>query len=123
MIRGMKRPLLLLVVVLVASVSDAASIRRAAIVPPAFPPCAMITGTPAVTFTRDNGATLTPTSDQLSGIGYTYGLAALDTPATLMAWYRNDLLVSEDHGCSWRVVASFNDDAPDFPPTLTPAKG
>lgn len=99
----------------------AATRRRAIEVPPPFPACSMVTGTPAVTFTRDHGATLAPIAERLSGIGYTYGLAALDTPGTLMAWHKSDLILSTDHGCSWRVVASFSDY--DFPPRIVPAKG
>ncbi len=99
----------------------AATRRRAIEVPPPFPPCSMVTGTPAVTFTRDHGATIAPLAERLSGIGYTYGLAALDTPGTLMAWHKSELILSSDHGCSWRVVASFQDY--DFPPRIAPAKG
>jgi hypothetical protein len=99
----------------------AAGKQRAVEVPRPFPQCSMITGTAAVTFTRDQGVTLMPTAEQLSGIGYTYGLAALDVEGTLLAWHRSDLILSTDNGCSWRVVASFSDY--DFPPRITPAKG
>ena len=94
--------------------------RRSVAFPASFPPCSMVTGTPAVTFTRDNGATLTPTAERLSGIGYTYGLAVLDTPLKLIAWHKSDLLISNDGGCSWRTIATFNDF--DFPPKITAAK-
>lgn len=108
-----------LAIALVASSAHGASRRRA--VTPAFPSCSVITGTAAVTFTRDAGRTLTPSAETLDGIGYTYGLAALDLPGVLLAWHRDDLLISSDHGCSWRIAQTIP--GADFPPTITPAKG
>lgn len=70
------------------------------------PACQSVTGTSAVTFTLDEGATLAPTPGQLSGIGYTWGLAALDTPNTLLAEHQGHLLRSEDAGCSWTEIAT-----------------
>lgn len=81
----------------------------------------MITGTSAVTFTRDEGRTLAPPAVPLRGIGYTYGVATLDTPDTVMAWHKDDLLMSTDAGCSWRVVATIP--GWDFPPRLAAARG
>jgi len=81
----------------------------------------MITGTPAITFTRDFGATLTPIAEKLSGTAYTYGLTPTDEPNTFMAFHKNQLLTSTDAGCSWRLVTEIN--GADFPPTLTAAKG
>ena len=104
----------------VDSVRSVPARRRASAQRP-FPDCAMITGTPAVTFTRDDGRTLAPRAEALSGIGYTYGLAALDTFGTLLAWHKNDLLISRDHGCSWRLLDTITD--PEFPPKIEPAKG
>ncbi|HNG95601.1 MAG TPA: hypothetical protein PLB32_22550, partial [Acidobacteriota bacterium] len=49
------------------------------------PPCGVVQGTGAITMTMDNGASLLPTSENLRGIGYTYGLTALRTPGTLLA--------------------------------------
>jgi len=69
------------------------------------PTCATITGTAAVTFTSDEGATLTPSTGTLTGVGYT-GLAALDTPNTLLAEHKGDLLESTDAGCTWTKVGS-----------------
>ncbi len=74
----------------------------------AKPACDAVTGTAAVTFTLDEGATLAPTSGQLSGIGYTWGLAALDTPNTLLAEHKGDLLKSVDAGCSWAKVGALS---------------
>lgn len=82
----------------------------------------MITGTAAVTFTHDSGANLAPSAQTGRPLAYTYGLAVMiDEPDTLMAWHGNDLLISTDAGCSWRVAASNSDW--DFPPRLTPARG
>jgi hypothetical protein len=113
--------ILTLLILGTAGIVSADTRRRAVAFPPSFPPCSMITGTPAVTFTRDHGATLTPTAERLSGIGYTYGLAVLDTPSTLLAWHKSDLLISKDAGCTWRVTATFADF--DFPPRIVAAKG
>jgi photosystem II stability/assembly factor-like uncharacterized protein len=100
---------------------DGSPRRRAAAPAAPFPPCSIVTGTGAVTFTRDEGRTLAPTAQPLSGIGYTYGLAPLDEPATLLAWHKSDLLISTDNGCSWRVAGSATEWG--FPPTITAAKG
>lgn len=115
------RGLIVLVFLLsLTPIVSAGSRRRAVAFPLAFPPCSMVTGTAAVTFTHDHGATLAPTAQQLSGIGYTYGLAVLDS-GSLMAWHKSDLILSDDHGCSWRVVASF--DEYEFPPRIAAARG
>ncbi|HEX8172543.1 MAG TPA: dispase autolysis-inducing protein [Thermoanaerobaculia bacterium] len=82
----------------------------------------MITGTGAVSFTHDRGETLAPSAVPLRPISYTYGLTSLiDAPETLAAWSGNDLLLSTDGGCSWRVEATVT--GADFPPRLTPARG
>ena len=82
----------------------------------------MITGTAAVTFTHDQGRSLAPSAESPRPISYTYGLAAsLDEPDTFFAWHGDDLLVSKDAGCSWRVEATIP--GADFPPRLTPARG
>lgn len=70
------------------------------------PACTSVTGTSAVTFTLDEGANLAPTEGQLTGVGYTWGLAALDTPNTLLAEHKGQLLRSEDAGCSWSVIGA-----------------
>lgn len=110
------------IVLLVLTVSAGAAPRRRVVPrPPAQAGCAMITGTSGVTFTRDEGLTLTPSAEPLRGIAHTYGLATLDTPGTVMAWHRDDLLLSTDAGCSWRVVATMV--SPGAPPQLAPARG
>jgi hypothetical protein len=112
----------LYVLVILAALPAFAAKRRAVHVPPQYPRCSMITGTAAVSFTHDFGETLAPSAESLRPISYTYGLAVmLDEPETLMAWNRDDLLISTDAGCSWRVVATMT--GWDFPPRLTPARG
>ena len=120
--RFMKRILILTLVLIAAVPATAIGRRRAVGKPSQYPPCSMITGTAAVTFTRDLGATLAPSAQSLRPVAYTYGLAAMiDEADTLMAWHGNDLLISTNAGCSWRVVESRSDW--DFPPRLTPAIG
>lgn len=112
----------LVAVTLLFTVSAVAAPRRRAVTPPSlYPLCSMITGTAAVTFTRDEGRTLVPTASALTGVAYTYGLTALDTPRTLMALHRDELLISPDAGCSWRVAATIT--GWDFPPALAAARG
>jgi len=59
-------------------------------------------------------------AEPLTGIGYTYGIAALDTPGTLLSWHKSTLSISTDSGCSWRPIGDW---AIDFPPTITAARG
>ena len=116
-----KKLICLAIALLPLAQAEAATRRRAATPPPLFPHCTMVTGTAAVTFTRDDGRTLAPTAERLTGIGYTYGLTATDEPDTLMAWHKDDLILSTDSGCSWRVVATIPE--AEFPPTLVAAPG
>jgi len=113
----MRRILTLLLLVAAPFVSGQ---RRRAVIPPDLPPCFMVDGTPAVTFTRDHGRTLAPIAQRLEGIGYTYGLAALDVPRTLLSWHRDTLSISTDAGCHWRALGDYTSD---FPPTITAAQG
>lgn len=118
----MTRRLSLLLLVLLTAALPAAARRRAVHKPAPFPPCSMIAGSGAVTFTLDEGQTLAPSATPLAPIAHTYGLAALDAPAdTLLAWVGDDLLISSDAGCSWRVEATVP--GAGFPPTITPAHG
>jgi hypothetical protein len=114
----MRRILTLSLIVLIAPVLYAQR-RRAAIVTP-FPPCSLIEGTPAVTFTRNEGATLTPIEQPLQGTAYTYGLAALDVPRMFLSFHGNTLSVSSDDGCHWRAVGSYS---AEFPPSIAAANG
>ncbi|MFV8132941.1 WD40/YVTN/BNR-like repeat-containing protein [Streptomyces syringium] len=74
----------------------------------AAPSCARVTGDGAVTFTRDDGAHLTPTSVPLKPTSYTFGLVALDTPNTLLATRNSELQRSTDAGCTWTRVATLD---------------
>ncbi len=94
--------------------------RRTAAPPPPFPGCTSVTGTPAVTFTRDEGRTLANVTEPLTGIGYTYGVAPLDTRGTLLSWHKSTLSISTDNGCSWRAIGDWTID---FPPAITAARG
>ncbi|MBX7222840.1 MAG: dispase autolysis-inducing protein [Blastocatellia bacterium] len=85
--------------------------------------CSLIRGTAAVTVTRDQGKTLTPTEGTLNGIGYTFGLAVLDEPETLLAVHNTSLLRSADGGCSWAIIAELQPVGDYLPSTLTPAPG
>ncbi|HEX7829079.1 MAG TPA: dispase autolysis-inducing protein [Thermoanaerobaculia bacterium] len=107
---------------ILAALPATAARRRSVTVPPLDPPCTMITGTGAVAVTRNGGVSLIDNAQPPSAISYTYGVAAaLDEPDTVFAWNRDDLLISTDRGCSWRVAATVT--GSDFPPTLTPARG
>ncbi|MBV9494800.1 MAG: dispase autolysis-inducing protein [Acidobacteria bacterium] len=108
----MRRLLSILSILLLASAASAASRRRVV-----AQPCSLITGTPAVTITRNEGATLTPNAEALTGVGYTYGLAALDA-STLLSWHKDTLSISHDGGCSWTPVGNWTTE---FPPTITNA--
>lgn len=119
--RMSRRFLLSLLVFVIALPAAAASRRRASRSPFLYPLCSMVTGTGAVTFTRDEGRTIAATSEPMRPIAYTWGVVALDEPDTLLAWHKSDLLLSTDGGCSWRVAA--HAEGWDFPPTLTAAKG
>jgi photosystem II stability/assembly factor-like uncharacterized protein len=123
MIRAMVRRTLLLVSLFALALSSAAAGRQRAVRPgTGYPQCSMITGTGGVTFTHDQGRTFAPIAAPAAPITYTYGLTAMvDEPDTLMAWHGDDLLLSTDAGCSWRVAATVP--GADFPPKLEAARG
>ncbi|MGA7617569.1 MAG: dispase autolysis-inducing protein [Thermoanaerobaculia bacterium] len=96
--------------------------RRRSVRPPEHwhvPQCEVVRGIPAVTFSRDRGATVAERSETLGGIGYTFGLAVLERPNQLMAVYENVVYRSEDAGCNWSAVAAL--DPSTFPPFLLAA--
>ncbi|MEU4211797.1 dispase autolysis-inducing protein [Streptomyces sp. NPDC026206] len=70
------------------------------------PSCTRVTGDGGVTFTTDDGASLTPTTGTLKPVSYTHGLAALDTPNTLLATRNSELQRSTDAGCTWTRLAT-----------------
>jgi hypothetical protein len=69
------------------------------------PKCREIAGSAAVTYTKDDGATLTPTKLTLRGTRYTLGVAASDKANTLWAVQDRTLLRSTSAGCRWDAVA------------------
>jgi hypothetical protein len=119
----MKRRISVLLLLSAVLVFPAAAARRRAVSPAElYPRCAMVTGNPGVTFTRNEGFTLAPFATPPQPISYTYGVAAMvDEEDTLVAWHRDDLLISTDAGCSWRIAATV--EGSDFPPKLEPARG
>jgi hypothetical protein len=119
--RLMTRRLIVPMLILAALPASAAR-RRSVTLPPLDPPCTMITGSGAVAVSRNGGVSLIPSADIEHPISYTYGVATMpDEPDTVVAWNKNDLLISTDRGCSWRIAATI--EGADFPPTLTPARG
>jgi hypothetical protein len=87
------------------------------------PDCTTIIGTASVTYTTDDGATLTPTIRPLSGTSYTLGLVALDTPNTLLAASGSHILRSTDAGCLWTPLANLSRESGNALLTLTAAPG
>ncbi|MFP5285917.1 MAG: WD40/YVTN/BNR-like repeat-containing protein, partial [Thermoanaerobaculia bacterium] len=87
------------------------------------PDCATIIGTASVTYTTDDGATLTPTNRPLSGTSYTLGLVALETPNTLLAAVGSHILRSTDAGCHWTPLANLGRETGNALLTLTAAPG
>ena len=94
--------------------------RRRAAAPPLFPPCSVVEGTPGVTFSRNEGGTLARMAQPLRGTAYTYGLAALDVPHTLLSFHGPTLSISRDDGCHWTPLGDY---VADFPPSITAAPG
>ena len=82
-----------------------------------FPSCIMIKGAAAVTLSRDGGKTFLPIAETIGGNAYTYGVTAVDTRGTMLAWRYDFLLISNNYGCTWRVFQSIP--GADFPPTLS----
>ena len=109
----------ILAVFLVAATVHAAPRRRVVAPPPQFPDCRAIDGTPAVTFSRDGGATVVPRTMPLHGVGYTYGLAAIDKQ-TILSVHNDAVSISRDAGCSWQLAGTVT--GPDlFPPSVAVA--
>jgi photosystem II stability/assembly factor-like uncharacterized protein len=84
-----------------------------------LPECDVTRGHPAVILSRDGGATLAGRENALRGIGYTFGLVALDTPNTLLAVHNESVLKSIDAGCSWNELGRLPGGT--FPPFLIAA--
>ena len=109
----------ILAVTLIIAAIPIFAARRRSVAVRNFPACSTVSGTAAVVFSRDGGQTLVPAAQKLSGIGYTYGLAALD-PSTLIAVHNTTVIVSSDAGCNWHTAGEVVFDDP-YPPNVVPA--
>lgn len=87
--------------------------------PPFRPACATVTGTAAVTFSLDEGATLAPTATTLTSNGYTFGLVRTDRQGTLVAEHAGSVIRSTDAGCTWTEIGTVSA----FPLMLVAAPG
>ncbi|WP_018352515.1 WD40/YVTN/BNR-like repeat-containing protein [Longispora albida] len=84
----------------------------------ANPACSTVVGPGGITYTNNDGATLTATNKTTTPITYTHGLAALDTANTLVAvqevtdtvTYNTTRRVyrSTNAGCNWTQIGSLN---------------
>lgn len=120
-VRDMRRLTLLALALSIVSLPlAAATARRRPVASEGFPSCSVINGTPGIAISRDGGRTLIAASQRLSGVGYSYGVAALDTPFTMLSVHKDVLYVSTDAGCNWFAVGPI---ASDNLATITPAKG
>jgi hypothetical protein len=72
------------------------------------PACETVTGDGSVTFTRNGGRSIAPTSKTLEPVVYTRGLVTLDRPNVLLSVANNMLSRSMDAGCSWAPVGKLN---------------
>lgn len=87
------------------------------------PHCKSITGTGSVTFTDDEGATLTPSKTPLLIGGYTYGLIPLDRANTLLAAFNRTLYRSTSAGCRWDAIGTLPSTSDGFPASLVAGHG
>lgn len=65
------------------------------------PRCAVVDGDGSVSFTRNEGRTITPTSVQQQALQYLYGVVPAGTNTLLSVDHRGTLRTSADAGCSW----------------------
>lgn len=70
------------------------------------PTCNSVTGTGAVSFSADQGATLAPMDQVITPVTYTFGLVALGKPGAMLAGSGEKLLASADAGCSWHEIGA-----------------
>lgn len=68
------------------------------------PACDSVTGTGAVTFSHDDGATQAPMDQVIVPVHYTFGLVALGKPGAMLAGSGAEILASSDAGCSWHSI-------------------
>ena len=70
------------------------------------PACDSVTGTGAVTFSKDQGATVAAMDQTIKPVHYTFGLVALGKPGAMLAGSGGKLLASADAGCSWHEIGA-----------------
>lgn len=68
------------------------------------PNCDSVMGTGAVTFSFDQGMTWAPMDQQIVPVHYTFGLVALGKPGAMLAGSGQQILASDDAGCSWHSI-------------------
>ncbi len=68
------------------------------------PACDGVTGTGAVTFSFDQGATVAAMDQAIVPVTYTFGLVALGKPGAMLAGSKQEILASSDAGCSWHSI-------------------
>ncbi|MFG2056592.1 hypothetical protein ACGFI9_21470 [Micromonospora sp. NPDC048930] len=96
--------------VLALAVTVAGAVDLAAAAPAAAdgwhrPQCGVVQGDGAVTFTRNDGAFLAPTTTPVTPVTYSR-LIALSTPNTLVAISKTSIQRSTDAGCGWQRIGS-----------------
>ncbi|MBI2838649.1 MAG: dispase autolysis-inducing protein [Acidobacteria bacterium] len=100
--------------VILATIGPWVGVTSGDLVPPPGwnrPDCTIVRGgAGAVTYTGDDGKTLTPTGQQLVATTYTYSVAALDLPNVLLAVHDDKLLLSRDAGCTWGAAGLVESD-------------
>ena len=71
------------------------------------PQCGVVTGDGSISFTRDDGRTITPTSVAPQPIQYQFGIVPLSSANTLLSVdSRGTLQSSTDAGCSWTAIGA-----------------
>ncbi|GGR71586.1 hypothetical protein GCM10010169_14340 [Micromonospora fulviviridis] len=97
--------------VIVLAVTAAGAVNLASASPAAAadawhrPQCGTVQGDGSVTFTRNDGAFLAPTTTPVSAVAYPR-LVALTTPNTLVAISKRSIQRSVDAGCTWQRIAA-----------------
>lgn len=70
------------------------------------PRCSVVDGDGSVSFTSDEGATITPTSMPQQRLQYLYGVVPAGRNTLLAVDHRGTVQTSTDAGCSWAPTAS-----------------
>jgi photosystem II stability/assembly factor-like uncharacterized protein len=70
------------------------------------PTCAVVKGDGSISFTRNEGRTITPTSVPQQPLQYVFGMVAVGTNTLLAVDHRNVLQSSTDAGCTWSRIGA-----------------